>query len=112
VSEEARRNTIALGIAAIVVLIIAAFALRPGVVLPVSAKTLADSIGAEGFPAKNSCSDVPGSGDFVCIVPKDADESSTRFDVHVRWDGCWHAEQALAQRSPVSRSGCVHLWNY
>jgi hypothetical protein len=112
VSKEARRNAVALLIAGLIVLVFAAFAFRPAVVLPVSANTLADSIGAEGFRAKNGCSDVAGAGDFVCTVPKDADESSTRFVVHVRWDGCWRAEQALAQRSPASRSGCVHLWNY
>jgi hypothetical protein len=108
-TTEARRNAIALLIAAFVVGAVIAFLLLPGLVLPVGKDTLASSIGAKGFMA-NGCRRAPGTGNFTCVVPTEGFSDSKHLSVHVSWEGCWEATSAGGKRP--GESGCVHIWDY
>jgi hypothetical protein len=113
VSEEARRNTIALLIAAVLILVSAAFAFRPAVLLPVSDHAVADSLTSAADAFGGDC--LHADEGFRCdirIGDPSRGSATRRLLVHVDWDGCWRAVETAPKHSQLQESGCVHLWNY
>jgi hypothetical protein len=110
-STEARRNALALVIAAFVVALLAAFVIRPAVVLPVSDHAVASSLD----PAANC---VHAEGGFRCVVNDSMSSNPHReLFVEVGWDGCWRARNAnLASpahhSSAPHQTGCIQLGDY
>ena len=112
-SQEARRNVTALLIAAFVVLLFAAFALRPAAVLPVTDQAVADSLSSATDALHADC--LHATDGFRCVVriARDSNPAAQhRVLIDVDWDGCWRATEDSAARHPLTQSGCVHLWNY
>jgi hypothetical protein len=117
VSTEARRNVIALLIAAALLSLLAAFAIRPAVVLPVTNGALAASLESEINAINTRC---PHEGeDFRCtsMLGDSSSHKTSVMRVHADWAGCWHVipertEQAAQGTRPAGISSCVHLWNY
>jgi hypothetical protein len=111
VSEEARRNLIALGIVAVILAVFAAFAIRPGVLLPVTDHAVADSVELADDAHSVRC--IHTHGAFRCVgkVGSFSDVSTLHLVVHVGWDGCWQSVDVTSEH-PERDSGCLHLWNY
>jgi hypothetical protein len=125
VSEETRKNLIALLIAFGVVALVLAFALRPGVVLPTSETALANSIAGElgsslSSGGRREC--VATEGLYECraaargypLADPDPSHRGGSFRVEVGWDGCWGAYRGLdppGQSSPAI-SGCISILDY
>jgi hypothetical protein len=111
VSTEARRNLIALAVAALVLLVFAAFAFRPGVLLPITNNAVADSLALSSHIHNVRCHNA--SEGFRCTARFDSSSGKTtrHMLVHVGWDGCWRSRDVTG-RHPERDSGCVHLWNY
>jgi hypothetical protein len=113
VSREARRNLIALLIAGLIVLLFAALAARPAVLLPVTDRAVADSLNSPAGTVHAECLHVQDGFRCVVRIPRDSDPAvEHQLLVHVDWDGCWRAAEDASKRSPLRESGCVHLWNY
>jgi hypothetical protein len=113
VSSERRRNAIALGIAAAVVIVLAVLAIRPAVVLPVTNDVVANSLKSVTDALKADCRDA--QGEFRCTVKIGSDSGGSRtrtMRVHVDWDGCWRAVEEEPPHQPTRADGCLHAWNY
>lgn len=112
-SQEARRNLIALLIAGVIVLLFAAFAMRPAILLPVTDRAVADSLNSAADAVHADCLDAEDGFRCMVRIPNDSNPATERrVLVHVDWDGCWRTEEDASKRSPVRESGCIHLWNY
>jgi hypothetical protein len=112
-SAEARRNVIALGIAAVILAAFAALSWRPAAILPVTDHAVASSLSQPNAECLHA------DEGFRCVVhdPLSSDAPRT-LSVRVGWDGCWHAvpRGAAKASAPGSTgsgwSGCVALWDY
>jgi hypothetical protein len=131
VSRETRQNLTALGIAAVVLLLVVIAFSRPGAVLPISDETLADSVArnagsAFGAIVPPRCRAERGDR-WKCLVSvEDGGTSATRrYEVEVGWDGCWRGTRPSREGDGRARgkrerqedeevllSGCVSLVDY
>jgi hypothetical protein len=113
VSSESRRNAIALGIAAAVVIVLAVLAIRPAVVFPVTDDAVANSLKSETDALSADCRDVEDEFRCTTKIGSDSGGSRTRtMRVHVDWDGCWRAIEDGPPHQPTRADGCLHAWNY
>jgi hypothetical protein len=117
-SEEARKNLIALGTVGVVLVVLTGFAMWPSVPIGVHRGPLAESIanvsedgrGRPGNPNSDRCTET-GDGAYECEVaiggPSDA--IGRKYTVEVGRTGCWQA-RAIARHNP-DIEGCIRLWD-
>jgi hypothetical protein len=123
VSEETRKNLLALAIAFGVVALVVAFVLRPGVVLPTTETAVANSVAGEAASLgdrvrESKCFALEAEGAYGCggrIVnegyPLHPPTGARRFGyvVTVDWAGCWTAQRLRGGREA---RGCISLLDY
>jgi hypothetical protein len=120
VSEETRKNLLALAIVFGVVALVLAFAIRPGVVLPTTKTALANSVAGDigglfSETKSRECVETSSESVYDCraqVRSYEFKEPPTthggRLRVKVDWTGCW--VQIDAPRTP--RDGCISILDY
>jgi hypothetical protein len=106
---EHRRNVIALGIAAVVILGLAAFLYRPAMLIGVHGDALAHSVGGASLLGESSCTEQQ-EGIWQCRISDF--EGGIVFNVQTHGSfGCWEAVRVNYRsgkpRSGNGSSGCI-----
>jgi hypothetical protein len=119
--EERRKNLIALGIAAVIIVLAGMAIFRPAAfpLVPVGKGALADSLHGKGnavYPDDPGKCRGTGDGTFACEVFVGADTSSNvatvDYEVETSWTGCWNAVPASPRSHAPHLDGCIWILNY
>lgn len=111
--SSGRKTGMIVGIALVVIALVAFLSLRPAVIFGVDGSSLAHSLGGGDGPLRageSDCDRESGEQMWRCTI-YDGGSGSSIYAVRTQGSGCWEAwngDRPIAGRQP-NDSGCIHL---